>query len=106
MKYADLQEEVRQKLESSKVVALRYSARVGRGDEFDASILLSNGHQVDVDRLRGFTVEEGPEALAKWFESSTESKDENEAQRFALHALMDVDAAFAEPRIKELEAAA
>lgn len=105
MKYASLDAEIRTRLEAHKIVGFRYSARIGHGDEFDATIMLTKGSGVEVDRLRGFFFEEGADALTRWFEHDTAHKDDNEAERTALHCLMDVEATFAEPRIKALEAA-
>lgn len=106
MQYTELAEEIRTKLEANFYVLLKYSDAQGEPrDTVLAATLVSLDSQITPRSLVGFDYKgSATDAFRQWFEFTTANKGDNEATREALHALMSVDAEYAEPRIKELEA--
>jgi len=102
MKYADLKPEIQDLLKLHKFVGVRYSSLASEpNNKVDDAKLFTKGSPIDLDQMSGYTLSTMPEV---WFDFVAEGKSDNEAERMALHALMDVAPEFAEPRIKELEA--
>ena len=88
MKYEQLSEDLRQRLEARKFSAIRYSSGAEeRNDKVDDAILLEKGSEISVDRLEGYSV---TKVLAPWFEyvSAPYGDDEAKCVEIAENALV------------------
>ena len=85
MKYAELPEELRQKLEDTKFSAVRFSSNVSDPDnKVDDAILFDKDSEVDMDKMEGYVRVDSP---ALWFDFVAEGKSDEEALKMAEEAV-------------------
>ena len=98
MNYEALSEEVRSKLEASKVAMVRYSSSIDDpAGKVDDAVLVSKDSEIVTGGMEGYVV--GP--VGVWFEFVTSGKEDEEALLMAEEAAAYAEEAATEPVTEE-----